>query len=259
MKKMILCLTFILMCSAAFAQHRSFDDIFPNARDILSAASGSGYVRSSQRANGFIIVGNRQGSGLAPQIINEILARNPGYLVESISVIAGTPGSVSLLDIYNAISNIRGLRGRTYSSATRNQDVPLFEEATRIVSQRQTNAIPDPPAAVVLPQSETVYLRLRDANFGNTFYRGDMSIIQNGLRYTMSNFRSMTYLLIPVIREDRFVAQMYFEPIQEGVLVYSIAGADISDFFASRIHVESAISKRLAVITEWAADGIRDR
>jgi hypothetical protein len=83
-----------------------------------------------------------------------------------------------------------------------------------------------------------------------------MAIIQNGLRYTLTNFRSMTYLLVPVIRDDRFIAQLYFEPIQEGILIYSIAGVDVSDFFASRIHINSAISKRLAVITSWAIDGI---
>jgi hypothetical protein len=59
-----------------------------------------------------------------------------------------------------------------------------------------------------------------------------------------------------VIREGRFIAQLYFEPIQEGILIYSIAGADIPEIFASRIDMNSAISKRLAVITSWAAEGI---
>ena len=154
------------------------------------------------------------------------------------------------------MSNIRGLAGRLYNSASRNQAVPLFSEATRIVSQRQTTAIPDPSPVRVLPLTETVYLRLRDANFGDTFYRGDMALIQNGLRFTLTNFRNMTYMLVPVIREDRFIAQLYFEPVQEGILIYSIAGVDIADFFASRLHVDSAISKRLAVITEWASSGI---
>ena len=215
----------------------------------------AGYVKSSQKASGFIILGN-QNSGLDPKIVNNVLSKNPGYFVESISVIPGNPGSVSLLDIYNALGNIRDLKGRLYRSATRNQEIPLFEDATRIASERQTNAIPDPAPASSLPSSETVFIRLRDVNFGNTFYRGEMTLTRNGLSYNMSNFRNMTYLLVPVIREGKFIAQLYFEPITEGVLIYSAAGADISDFFASRIHVDSAISKRLEVITTWAADGI---
>lgn len=261
LKKIIIVIIFYLCAANAFSQLRSFNEIFPNIRESVRTAAftNTGYIRSSQRQNGFVIVGRDQGSRISPELINNVLSRNPGYLVESIIVVRGAPGSVSLLDVYNALGNIRDLRGRLYSSATRGQDVPLFEEATRIVSDRNTSAISDPPAATVLPHRETVFIRLRDVNFGNTFYRGEMSLHQNGLRYTLSNFRAMSYLLVPVIREERFVAQLYFEPITEGVLIYSIAGVDISDFFASRIHVDSAISKRLSVITSWASDGIRRR
>jgi len=250
----------IIFCFSAvnvFSQLRSFNDIFPSVTEEIrsQALSDSGYVKSSRKTSGFNIQGQR-GSRIDPSIVNIVLRTNPGYIVESISVISGR-SAVSLLNIYNALGNIRGLKGRLYRSATKNQDVPLFEDATRIVSDRQTNAIPDPQPSRTLPQTETVYLRLKDVNFGNTFYKGEMALVQTGLRYTLSNFRSMNYLLVPVIREGKFIAQLYFEPIMEGVLIYSLAGADISDFVASQIHIDSAISKRLAVITSWAADGIK--
>ena len=260
MKKQITAAIFFLLCAAnAFSQLRALNDIFPGlSQEIRSGIfSEDGYVRTSQRRGGFAILGNERGAALDPSIINMVLQTNPGYFVESIAVVPGSPGSVNLLGIYNALGNIRDLRGRLYDSHSQGQAAPLFTEATRIVSERQTSSIPDPAPAAAVPQRETVYIRLRDTNFGNTFYRGEISLLQNGLRYTMSNFRNMTYLFVPVIREGRFIAQLYIEPIQEGVLIYSIAGADVSDFFASRIHVESAISKRLAVIKSWAADGIR--
>jgi hypothetical protein len=226
-----------------------------NAETRNAVFSDSGYLRSSQRASGFVIAGRN--TGLDAQIINNILSKNPGYLVESISIIPGNPGAVTLLEVYNALGNIRGLSGRLYNSYSKGQPVPLFEEATRITSERNTNSIPDPAAARTLPRSETVYIRLKDTNFGNTYYRGDMALVGlNGLRYTMTNFRNMSYLFVPVIREGKFTAQLYFETIQEGVLLYSIAGADISDFIANRIHIDSAIAKRLGVITSWASDGI---
>jgi len=259
----IIFLAVFCFCSVnIFSQARSFNDIFPSVRNDVrtSAFSENGYVRSSQKQSGFVIIGSERASRLDSQIVNIVLNTNPLYLVESIKVIPAPSGSaVTLLDIYNALSNVRDLRGRLYYSATRTQEIPLFEEATRIVSPRQTTAIPDPPPARVLPHHEIVYIRLKDANFGNTFYRGEIALVQNGLRYTLSNFRSMSYLMVPVIREEKFIAQLYIEPIREGILIYSIAGADISDFFASRIHVDSAISKRLEVITSWAADGIRRR
>jgi len=260
-KSSIIALLYLSSVINIYAQTRAFNDIFPNTdQDIRHAAFESqGYIKSSQRANGFQIIGNSRNCGLDPQITNNVLLRNPGYLVESILVIPGSPGFVSLLDVYNALGNIQGLSGRLYNSYTRNQEIPLFEDATRIMSERRTTAIPDPSPAGILPETETVYIRLKDANFGNTYYRGEMALIQDGLRYTLSNFRSLNYLFIPVIREGKFIAQLYFEPIYEGLLIYSIAGADIPELFASRIHMDSAISKRLAVITSWAIEGIINR
>jgi hypothetical protein len=261
-KKLLFSLFFCLLCAIHLsAQARSFNDIFPNlGADIRSSAfSGSGYVRSGGKSIGLELIGGRVSSGIDPQIINGVMSKNPGYIVESILVIPVLAGSVTLLDVYNALGNIRGLSGRLYNSQTRNQAIPLFEDATRIRSERQTTAIPDPPPSSTLPRTETVFIRLKDSNFGNSYYRGDMSLTQNGLCYSLSNFRNLTYLLIPVIREDKFTAQLYFELLNEGVLIYSIAGADVSDFVASRVDMGSAIAKRLEVITSWAADGISGR
>jgi len=258
MKKFIIAVIFTACASVSFGQLRSLYDIFPNMNQDIQAEilSSAGYFKSSQKVSGFIILGNEKDANIDPQIINNVLRNNPGYLVESILVIQGDPGAVSLLDVYNALGNIRRLKGRLYNSATRKQAVPLFEDATRVTSEKQTTSIPDPSPALILPQSEIVYIRLKDINFGNTYYRGEMTLVNKGLRYTLSNFRNMSYLFVPVIRENKFIAQLYFEPVQEGVLIYSIAGAEISDFVASKIDVNSAISKRLAVITEWAADGL---
>jgi hypothetical protein len=257
-KKTIFAVFFFMLCVIHLFAQRGFDDIFPNlSLDTRNAAfSESGYVRSGERSSGFELIGGGTRAGIDIQIINGVMSKNPGYIVESILVIPGAPGSVTLLDVYNALGNIRDLSGRLYNSETRNQAIPLFEDATRIRSERQTTAIPDPPPARTLPRTETVFIRLKDSNFGNSYYRGEMSLNQNGLCYSLTNFRNLTYFLIPVIREGRFTAQLYFEPINEGVLIYSIAGADVSDFVASRIHMPSAIAKRLEVITTWAAEGI---
>jgi hypothetical protein len=160
--------------------------------------------------------------------------------------------------VYNALSAIRGLAGRTYHSATRRKEIPLFEDATRLESAAKNTPVPDPGPAAAVPPSETVYVRLKDANFGNSHYRGEVAIDHYGLRYRLSNNRNLNYLFIPVIKAEQFTALLYFEPIEEGILIYSIAGADVSDFVSSNIDMPSAISKRLAVIVSWVADGIGD-
>jgi hypothetical protein len=86
-----------------------------------------------------------------------------------------------------------------------------------------------------------------------------MSLNQYGFLYTLANYKDMTYLFIPVIKEEKFIAQFYFEPVAEGILIYSIAGADVSDFISSKINMPSAIRKRLEVILSWIVDGIKKK
>jgi len=260
MKRLIffILILFLFCVSNLFSQLRAFNDIFPdiNSENRSLIFSNDAYVKASQKANGFVIYGNSQSCGLDSKIVDNVLNTKPGYFVESIYLI---PGTTSLLDIYNALGKIRNLKGRLYRSSTRGKEIPLFEEATRITSEKNTTAIADPAPASVLPKTETVHVRLKDVNFGNTFYRAEMSLTQNGLIYTMTNSRNINYMLVPVMKEGRFIARLYIEPIAEGILIYSVAGADISDFVASKIHVDSAITKRLTVITSWAADGISNK
>ena len=258
-KKLIgISLFFLISIRPLFGEFRSFDDIFPGLSHEIKATAftNSGYIKSFEKSKGFFLTSAQGNTGINPQIINSVLNRNPGYLVESILVISSEPDEKNLLDVYNALGNIRALKGRLYLSHTRNQETPLFEDATRLVSDRNNTAVNDPPPARSVPAVETIYIRLKDVNFGNSYYRADMSLAQNSLLYRLSNYRNLTYFLIPVIREEKFIAQLYFELIQEGILVYSLAGADVSDFAASRVDMGSAISKRLAVIISWVVEGI---
>jgi hypothetical protein len=239
-----------------FGQSRSFDQLFPGL--------GENQKRRVFSPEGLIVSSD---NGTEPRLVHSsavdiddiagpILSRDFSCVVESLLVIPYQDHPVDLLNIYNALGKIRNLKGRLYHSSTRNENIPLFEDATRIKGAKSTSPVPDPSDVFTLPDTETVYLRLRDINFGNSFYRAELTAEKTGLRYHLSNFRSLTYLFIPVIKEDNFVTQMYFEPIAEGVLVYSIAGADVSDFIASRIDIPSAIRKRLEVILDWVIDGI---
>ena len=257
----------VLKCFALFSlaaqspqpAPRSFDDIFPSLSPAARAEvfSQDGYFRTFERPGGSAaaIIASSQ-SALDPGISRGVIGMQPVVLVESILVIPAETGRYSLLDVYNALSQIRDLQGRVYHSHRRQAYIPLFEEATRLDGNRRNTSVADPPRASSVPQSETIYVRLRDANFGNTFYRAQMTLDGYGLRYSLTNNRTITWTIIPAIREGRFVAQMYFEPIAEGILIYSLAGVDVSNLVMSQVHMPSAISNRLAVIIGWAAEGI---
>jgi hypothetical protein len=260
LKKLILIL---LSCLSVplFAEIRSFDAIFSGLPAGIRTVvfSEDGYFASSVNTSGLKIISTDPAAvkyGLDSRISDIVLDKKPGFLIESLLVIPEAPNKVTLLDIYNTLGNIRDLKGRLYFSETRGKNIPLFEDATRLESEKKHTPIPDPPPDSVVPRTETVFIRLKDVNFGNSYYRGDIAVDNYGIRYCLSNNRNLNYLFIPVIKEGKFTAQLYIEPIQEGVLIYSIAGADVSDFISSKIDIPSAISKRLAVIISWVTEGI---
>jgi hypothetical protein len=251
----------VFLCSAAclFSQSdlerplRSIDEIFPylNAEIREQALSSKGYIVSHYEKRRTV-----EAPSIDPYLQSRLDALKPTVTVESLMIIPYPPGVMNLVDIYNGLRRIRDLGGRFYHSATRDADIPLFEEATRLESQRKTPAKEDPPPRHTMPDSETIYIRLKDANFGNSYYQANIKKNASGFIYDLFNNRDLNYFIIPAIKSGCFVAQFYFEPVSEGVLVYSISGAEVSDFIASRTHMPSAIQKRLEVLLGWAVDGI---
>ena len=231
---------------------RSFDDLFPGFQEDLKRGvfSRNGLVRSvpvNQELN-FI---PSPASGI--DLLSIVMQANPSFLAESLLVIPYRERRFSLLDVYNALGMVRNLQGR---SQTGNTETLLFSDATRIESAQRLVPIPDPPPARELPSSETVFLRLRDINFGNTYYRGDISVCRHGISYKLTNIRALSFLILPVVRAGRFFAALYMEPLAEGLLVYSMAGADVSNLIISRVNVPSAIKKRLVVFIDWIIEGL---
>ena len=252
------CIGFFFFPASAKADPlRSFDDLFPGLGESRKKEifSEDGLIRSLKKNESPELL-PAPGSGI--DLRSTIMESKPSYLAESLLVVPYSGKTLNKLDAYNALGKIRDLKGRLYHSFTKNAYIPLFEDATRIESAKKTNtSIPDPQPATTLPLSETVYLRLKDVNFGNSYYRGDVSISPYGVTYKLSNFKTLTYLIFTVMKEEKFNAVLYMEPLAEGMLVYSMAGADASDFIANKIDIPSAIEKRLAVFIGWISDGIK--
>jgi hypothetical protein len=237
------------------SSRRSINEIFPSldAGTREQVFSPGGYFVS--HGNDYQIM---NAPGLEPQTRSALAGIDPSVVVECLVVIPYTSGFMESVDIYNAIRHIRALKGRLYPSYTQG-DVPLFEDATRIAGARRTSAVDDPPPRNVIPDSETIYIRLKDTNFGNSYYRAQIEKKSRGFTYDLSNNRDLTYIIFPVIKTGQFIAQFYFEPLAEGVLIYGLSGAEVSDFVASKVSMPSAIQKRLEVILSWAVDGVTGR
>jgi hypothetical protein len=247
-----------LLCLAAYpvlSQQHSFDDLFPGF-DPEKKSRALSDVLAETRTNDFYLQlspSGEPGEKIAAFVLADL---RPVCLMECLTVIPYLDAPLELLALYNAAGNIRDLKGRLYHSATRDKDIPLFEDATRIRGPNKLAPLPDPEQSIVLPPTERIYIRLKDANFGNSYYQGDISALSSGLLYSLTNFKSLSYGIIPVIKENKFKAQFYIAPIAEGVLVYSAAAAEVGDLIAGMISIPSAIRKRLEVILGWLVDNI---
>ncbi|MFP3043062.1 hypothetical protein LQZ19_14700 [Treponema primitia] len=256
MKIKVFLLLMFLNAFALFGQLRSFNDLFPNIDTEKREKVFSGILTESRDKDGSLRL--LPSGEIGTKIFDlTVTGLSPSCLVESLTVIPYLNEPMGLLAIYNAMGKIRDLKGRLYHSATRDKNTPLFEEATRIESPRHTRTIPDPGDSTVLPRSDRLYVLLKDVNFGNSYYQADISTESNGLLYGLSNFRNLSYI-IPVIKEGNFRALFYVEPVSEGVLVYSAAAAEVSDFVANRINISSAIRKRIEVILGWLIDNLSE-
>ncbi|MDR0656578.1 MAG: hypothetical protein LBG22_09725 [Treponema sp.] len=244
----------LTLSPALYARNRSFSDVFPgmSAADQKSVFSPGGLTETKAPADGLRLLPSGE---LGRIIARPILAKDATCYVESLQIIPYPEGrQADLLAVYNAMGKVKNLGGRLYHSATRDKYIPLFENATRIEGPRKTDPVPDPPEAGAVPARDTMYIRVKDSNFGNSYYYSEIVIETYGLLYNLTNFRSLTVGPFPVIRENNFVSQFYIEPVSDGLLVYAAAAAEVSDFIANRIHIPSAIEKRLKVIIGWFTD-----
>ncbi len=239
---------------------RHVQDVFPNLSETQK--------KDIYTTDGFLNVTEKPGTTLSltpvftkandsfDTIKNNILSINPYVVIESLQVVKDITNR-SIDEIYTALSRIQNLAGRSYYSSNRKKEVPLFEEAVRISDLKKQSPLPDPQGNLIFHNKESMYIRIKDINFGNSFYRVDIYPSENGLLYAMTNARSLKYGIIPIIGEEKFRSLLYIETVQEGLLVYGIAATDVSNFVASQIHIPSAIRKRFSVIKEWMIDGLR--
>jgi hypothetical protein len=96
-----------------------------------------------------------------------------------------------------------------------------------------------------------------DANFGNCYYRAEIKSSGPGIWYSLSNFKSINYLLIPVIKPENLLIQLYLEPLDDGIVIYGLTGVNVAGFAENRVDVPSTIAKRLDVIYGWIGDNIK--
>lgn len=252
----ILFILLSLLCTAlpVFSQNRSFSDLYPgmDAESRARVFSENGFNESRDDRLNVLLYSPASVNDL--DLLKALRDRDSSFVVESIQLIPYEESVPGLASVYYALGQVRRLAGLTYRSSSKGE-VPLFEEASRTDGPRSSKKLEDPVAPGPVPNYEIMYLRLKDSNFGNSNYQAVIQGGSSGLLYTLSNTKSLSYGFIPVIGDDKFVAVLYAEPLEEGLLVYAYTAAEVSGFVANRVNIPSAIRKRLEVIVEWLSSG----
>jgi hypothetical protein len=188
-------------------------------------------------------------------LLSSVMSKKPSHIIEAMVVVPYNERELDILDIYNALGRIGNIQDYPVSINDRNYIV--LEETTRLENARSRKSIPDPPPAKMLPYAETMYLRFKDAYYGNLYIRGDVSMSMYGITYNMTNFTDIRYFLIPIIRAERLSIIIYLEPVKEGVLVYNVSGLYLPDFIADRVNLTPSINRRITVLLSWIVDSLR--
>jgi hypothetical protein len=233
---------------------RSIDTIFPNfsRRQRTMAMSGEGLRYFFVKDESPALIPNPD---LGIDLFGSVMRKNPSHLIEALVVVPYNERELDLLDTYNALGRIEKIKD--HSVPLNGSDFYVFTESTRIESARNRRAVPDPLPAVMLPFSETMYLRLREINFGNLFIRADISISMYGITYSMTNFAAVRYFLVPIMGVERFITIIYLEPVKEGILIYSMTGFYLPGFIADRVNLTPNINRRIEIFINWITDGLR--
>ena len=243
-----------LIFEAPVFETRSFSAIFPNFSRIqrMRAMSEEGLRHSFMKDESPLFL---PAPDMGIDLLGRVMEKTPSHIIEALAVVPYNGREIDLLNIYNALGRIEKIKD--YPVILNGGDFYIFTESTRIESARNRRAIPDPAPAVTLPFSDTMYIRLKEINFGNLFIRTDVSINAYGITYSMTNFTDVRYFLVPMMKAERFITIIYLEPIKEGILIYSMAGFYLPGFIADRVNLTPNINRRIAIFTNWITDGLR--
>jgi hypothetical protein len=234
---------------------RSFDNIFPgfSRRQKALIFSDEGLKHYFEKG-GFPMLVPNPASGI--DLLSSVMAKNPSHIIEAMVLVPyKNRRELDMLDVYNALGRIGNLKD--YSFSINGRDINIFEETTRLVSARNRRSVSDPPPADTLPYAETMYLRFKDAYYGNLFIRGDVSVSLYGITYSMTNFTDVRYFLVPIIKAERISVVIYLEPVKEGVLVYSMSGIYLPGFIADKVNITPSVNRRINTLIKWITDGLR--
>jgi len=231
---------------------RSLDGIFPyiTQSERSRVMSRLGLRHSFERGRSPVLFPD---SNSMIDLLGSVMKKNPTHIIEALAIIPYNEKEIDILDIYNALGRIEKLKLQTFQE----NSTPVFGDTTRIDNAQRRMAVSDPLPSDTLPFSETMYLRITDRNIGNIFLRGDISLSTYGITYNFTNFADINFLFFRVMRAEMVSVIIYLEPVEEGILIYSVSGLQFPVFFLNLINLNLNINSRVTALLNWITEGLR--
>lgn len=165
--------------------------------------------------------------------------------------------------LFAAIINILGRPesqvGYTYHSATRDEDVVLFEESY-ISNKKGKKAEGFSVEPDNLPNSLSYYQFVDEANFSGTVLRQRIEKGEGYLSFRSENTERMWYAIIPVLKAGGVINDMLIFPDGDTLYVYSTTQVEkvpAAKKIGLPLHLPSMFGKRMDVMAQWMEEQLK--
>ncbi|MFP4510935.1 MAG: DUF6675 family protein, partial [Spirochaetaceae bacterium] len=154
------------------------------------------------------------------------------------------------------LRSISRMQGIEYYSERRNRMRVLFEQSYTVAEAGGDNRIADRHVTSI-PREETLYARQEDGTFGDHAYAITYRRHANGLSLDLTNLDPLRYAFFPAVSARGLRIVLFVTPADEGVLVYSIALADVPRIPVFTGRVAISFENRLIAVTNWLSSELR--
>lgn len=155
------------------------------------------------------------------------------------------------LEMYNMLRHVRKIEDVKYFSHRRDAVVNLFEDVYRTEEPSSRKSIPD-DSVDVIPPEETLYLHMKEVNFGSAHYRMNLESTEGMLKVNLVN-TSVIRKFVKVLDRENMNLQLVIIPVDEGFLIHGICALKVhnKDFIQGKLDTYSAFYRRLYALEVW--------
>jgi hypothetical protein len=166
------------------------------------------------------------------------------------------PGGNDLQDsdlksmIMRALSDISGLQGLEYFSASRGKMRLLFKQAFRVPKVFEERPLPDPQDPNPLARQRFVVFQ-EDLTFGKNYFSVLILPLADGFGLYLRNLNTMYYGILPLVDEGNLIMAVKIGIHPQGLSFYGLSSVKTGSFFGIENSRQDSFYNRIKALFEW--------